>query len=236
MTSVARDEMNIPPGFFDLPEEVAHVLWLNIAEHLDWLEAGLATLDPVEHDRAARYLNPWHGQRYACTRGLLRSLLGRFLGRPPAGIEFGYGPYGKPRLPAAEKLNFNLAHSGDWVALGFSRERRIGIDLESVAGCHDCLAVARQCFSPRELAVLEQASNTAQRFCSVWVRKEAVVKAAGLGLDSLQAFCALDPVVALRDERGIPIQWHLSEIPMAAGYAMALATEGGPVRNASFRL
>jgi hypothetical protein len=57
-----------------------------------------------------------------------------------------------------------------------------------------------------------------------------------LGLDSLQTFCALDPVVALQDERGIPTQWHLSEIPMAAGYSMALATEGGRVRHVSFRL
>lgn len=236
ITGTPRSGMSIPSEFFELPEKAAHVLCLNIFEHMDWLEAGVATLDPAEHERVGRYLNPWHGRRYAYTRGLLRTLLGRFLKRTPSSIEFNYGPYGKPQLNDAMELNFNLSHSGDWVAFGFARGRRIGIDLESAADCHDCRSVAHQCFSPRELAVLEQGMSAAQMFCTLWVRKEAVLKAAGLGLDSLQAFCAFDPVVALQDERGVPIQWHLNDIPMPAGYAMALATEGAPVRNVSFRL
>ena len=228
--------MRIPAEFFELSEGAVHILCLNTSEHGDGLEAGLSVLNRAEHERAARYVNPWHSRHYAYTRGLLRMLLGRFLRRAPADIEFSYGVYGKPELNGAEGLNFNLSHCGDWAAFGFSRGRRIGIDLESVADSHDCLAVARQCFSPRELDVLEQGMNTAQTFCAIWVRKEAALKAAGLGLDSLQALCVLDPVVALRDERGTPIQWYLSDIPMPTGFSMALAAEGGPVRNVSFRL
>jgi 4'-phosphopantetheinyl transferase len=229
--------MDIPPGFFELPDNLVHVLCLNISEHKDSLEAAAATLSPAERERAGRYANPWHGRRFAYTRGLLRTLLGRFLHRPPAGIEFAYGAYGKPALSGDGELNFNLSHSGDWVALGFALNRRIGIDLESVPACRrDCRSVARQCFSPRELAVLEEGMNAAEVFCSLWVRKEAVLKAAGRGLDLLQATCALDPVVALEDDRGSPIRWYLNEIPTLAGYAMALAAEGGPVRHVSFRL
>lgn len=231
-----QTEMQIPSTFFDLPADAAHVLILNAFEHRAWLEADVSTLDTAEQERAARYVNPWHGQRYACTRGLLRRLLGRFLKQEPAEIEFSYGTYGKPALTGVGGLNFNLSHSGDWVALGFCRERRIGIDMEIHIDSRDCLAVAYQCFSPRELAELNQRLNTAQAFCDLWVRKEAALKAAGLGLDALQNFCTCDSVVSLQDEQGATMQWHVSDMPLHAGHSMALAIEGRPVRNVSFRL
>jgi hypothetical protein len=55
------------------------------------------------------------------------------------------------------------------------------------------------------------------------------------GMNAASAFCACDRVVALQDERGDPIRWHLSEIPLPVGYALALATEG-EARSVSFRL
>jgi len=228
--------MKIPSTFFDLPEDVVHVLYLNTSVHRDWLETGAITLDLAEHERAARYLNPWHGRHYAYSRGLLRILIGRFLKRPPSDIKFSYGAYGKPRINDAKGLNFNLSHSGDWVAFAFSRNRQIGIDLECVADCRDHLAVARQCFSPRELVVLERGMNATQDFCAIWVRKEAVLKAAGLGLGSLKEFCTLDPDIALQDERGTLTNWHLIDIPILTGYAMAFAAEGGPVPNVCFQV
>lgn len=227
--------MHIPAAFFDLPADTAHVLILNASEHRNWLEANVNSLDTCEQARAARYVNPWHGQRYAYTRGLLRRLLGRFRNQAPVEIEFRYGAHGKPEMNDAQGLHFNLSHSGDWIAFAFIQGQQVGIDLESIAGDSDYLSVARQCFSSRELAALEQGTNTAQAFCNTWVRKEAILKAAGLGLDSLKAFCTLDPDIALQNERGTQIKWHLSDLPMIAGYAMALATEGGPVQNVSFR-
>ncbi len=226
----------VPSAFFDLPGDGVHVLCLDTSAHKEWLETTVSALDPDEQQRAARYLDPWHGRRFAYTRGLLRTLLGRFSRQTASGITFSYGPYGKPEMTDADGLHFNLAHSGDWTALGLSRGRRIGLDLECVAGCRDCLAVARQSFTPRELAMLARERNTAGAFCTLWARKEAVLKAAGLGLDSLRAFCTADPAIELHDADGVQVQWSVSEIESPAGYAMALAAEGGPVRHASFRL
>lgn len=226
--------MRIPSEFFELPKDVVHILCLDVSRHADLLATGVAALDPAEREWAGRYVNPWHGQRYAYARGLLRTLSGQFLNCAAAAIEFSYGPHGKPRLAGA--LNFNLSHSGDRVALGFSWGRRIGIDLARVADCRDCESVARQCFSPGERAFLKRAGNDAQAFCALWTRKEAVLKAAGRGLESLQSFCALESVVALDDERGIPARWCLDEIPVPAGHALALATEGSRVPYVSFGL
>jgi 4'-phosphopantetheinyl transferase len=215
--------VNIPPGFFELPTDTVHVLCLNLAEQRAMLAAGLHALDPSELNRAARYTNAWHGQRYACSRSFLRHVLGRFLQQAPADIVFNYGTYGKPTL---EGIDFSLSHCGDWLALAVSYGRRIGIDLENRVEHGGCLDVARQCFSPRELTELAQGKDMPQAFCAIWVRKEAVVKAAGRGLDTLQAFCTRDSVVSLPDEQGLPMQWHVGSLPGPAGHHLALAVEG----------
>jgi 4'-phosphopantetheinyl transferase len=231
-----RTGMHIPAGFYELPADAAHVLCLNVSAHRLALEAGLAALDPAERARAARFVDPWHGRRYACARGLLRLVLGRFLQRAPTEVEFAYGPHGKPELNGESRLGFNLSHCGDWVAMGFARERRIGIDLEHRVDSRDYQAVAQQCFTDRELAELQQGVDKARVFCAIWVRKEAVLKAAGRGLDGMRTFCTGEPVVSLPDTQGRPQQWHVSGMPMIDGQHMALAVEGGPLRNRCFRL
>jgi phosphopantetheinyl transferase len=69
----------------------------------------------------------------------------------------------------------------------------------------------------------------------MWTRKEAILKAAGLGLDSMQALCALDPVVKIRDEHGTPTQWSLTEIPIFSDHVLALATEGSQAPHITFQ-
>lgn len=225
--------MNIPPDFFALPTDTVHVLYLHLAEQRAMLTAGLDALDRSELERAARYANAWHGQRYACSRSLLRHVLGRFLQRAPADIVFNYGTFGKPVL---DGIDFSLSHCGDWLALAVSHRRRIGIDLENRVEHGDCLNVAKQCFSLRELTELAQGEDMPQAFSAIWVRKEAVVKAAGRGLDTLQAFCTRDSVVSLPDEQGLPVQWHVGSLPAPAGHHLALAVEGGPAQHRCFQL
>lgn len=225
--------MNLPPGFFALPADMVHVLCLNLAEQHAMLAGGLDALDTRELDRAARFANPWHGQRYACSRSLLRHVLGRLLQQAPADIVFKYGTNDKP---AVDGIDFSISHCGDWLALAVSRGRRIGVDLENRIDHGDCLDVARKCFSPRELTELAQGTDMPQTFCAIWVRKEAVVKAAGRGLDTLQAFCTRDALVCLPDEQGLPAQWHVTSLPAPEGHHLALATEGDPVRSHCFEL
>jgi len=227
--------MNIPPSFFQLPMDCVHVMCLNTAEHMDWLEVVWSILDTDEKRRMESYYNPVHSRRFAYARGLLRMLLSRFICCTPSDIQFSYGKYGKPQLNGTKQINFNLSHCGDWVAYGFSWERRIGIDLERLTDCQDGQLLAPHCFSPRELAELGDGISIAQSFCAMWTRKEAILKAAGLGLDSMQALCALDPVVKIRDEHGTPTQWSLTEIPICSDHVLALATEGSQAPHITFQ-
>jgi len=86
---------------FEFEDQEIHV-W---RAYLDCDELGLRrfdeTLAPDEKARANRFVFRQDRNRYVAARGALRELLGRYLDRSPAAIEFDYTTKGKPSLRAA---------------------------------------------------------------------------------------------------------------------------------------
>jgi 4'-phosphopantetheinyl transferase len=168
-----------------------------------WPSAELhASLEPTEHERAARFRFEEHRKRFVHGRGLLRHLLGRLLALPPAQLRFDYGPQGKPQLATGRgaALDFNFSHSGPWALLGISDGAAIGVDIELPRAVPELTKIARQHFAAgeqRALAALP-ASDQPAAFLAGWTRKEAFVKALGGGLavplDSFEV--TLDPLAA----------------------------------------
>jgi phosphopantetheinyl transferase len=100
---------------------------------------------------------------WARSRGVLRTLLGRYLDRDPRELRFTLGPHGKPALVRArvgptEDLRFNLSHSGSLALYAVTVGRELGIDIEC----------ARERYT--------------DEFLRAWVAHEAVVKCRGVGL------------------------------------------------------
>jgi 4'-phosphopantetheinyl transferase len=92
-----------------------------------------ALLSPEECTRAARFLRDSHRDRFVAARGILRLLLGRYTASPPESLRFVLGPNGKPELASdcnPDALHFNRTDSSALALYAFSRERRIGIDVE----------------------------------------------------------------------------------------------------------
>jgi 4'-phosphopantetheinyl transferase len=119
--------------------------------------------------------------------GRLRQLLGGALGLGPRTLEFTSGNGGKPALAgtaAGAGLRFNLSHSGGLGLVGWSWGRDIGVDVEVWRTMRDEAALVRRYFSDNEVAAWEAlpADMRHEAFFNLWTRKEAYVKALGLGL------------------------------------------------------
>jgi 4'-phosphopantetheinyl transferase len=145
-------------------------------------------LSADERERADRFRTAALRARFVAFRGGLRRLLGGYLGADPSRLRFAYGPHGRPELPEAPELRFNLSHADDRALLAITCDRAVGVDLEDVDPRIDLLAVADTVFAESERRVLH-ACDPAVRpafFFRTWVRKEAYIKALGLGF-------ALDP-------------------------------------------
>lgn len=145
------------------------------------------TLSADEWARLRRFHFARDARRYAVRRGILRHLLANYLSIQPGDVSFVYGPQQKPALaepPAKTGLHFNLSDSGEMAVYAFAVEQSIGVDIEEHRDYPDARQLARNFFSPAEIAWLGQQPDelVSLAFLRCWTCKEAVVKALGDGL------------------------------------------------------
>jgi 4'-phosphopantetheinyl transferase len=218
------------------------------------LEADAARLDslyeilaPPERERATRFRFAEHRRRFIVCRGTLREILSRYLELHPARIAFAYNRHGKPSLRDSRRgsdgrfseIHFNVSHSGSWALQAVTRAGEVGIDIERIdprfynAGFVD-EQIPERFFSPREVAQLRAlpADQQTAAFFRCWTRKEAYIKARGLGLalplDSFDVSLGPDdPPALLRCAGGWSVQDLAGQdFNVPPGYAAAVVAEG----------
>jgi 4'-phosphopantetheinyl transferase len=170
-------------------------------------------------------------RRFVAGRGVLREILGGYLGIDGKHVQLTAGEHGKPFLVDRTKgLSFNLAHSGDTVLLAVAAGREVGVDIERIDAGKPLGVMAGMVFSHREQ---EQLSGLAppQReeiFYRCWVRKEACLKACGTGFSlPVNSFEVPPP------DEGTGVltaccqgkYWHVLDIDVPRGFCGALAVE-----------
>ena len=192
-------------------------------------------LSPDEHARAARLRAAERRRRFVVARGVLRTILGRYLGLDSTTLRFDYGPHGKPTLTTAP-LRFNVSHSHDLALVAVTREREVGIDVERVRDTVEVARLAARFFSSAEQALLA-ALPPADRpgaFFRLWTCKEAYLKATGEGVS--RALATLDmtgPQVLVRGT--VDDRFTLYGLRPDPGYAAALAVGSGATRLSGWR-
>jgi 4'-phosphopantetheinyl transferase len=196
----------------------------------DVLERHEATLAPEEKKRAARFLAPRAKEDFIAARGILRELLGRYLGESAPGIQLRYGARGKPALFKPLPLRFNVSHSHGVAAFAFTRGMEVGIDIEKIRLDFAGEQVASLYFAEQEITELGglPGESRAEGFFKCWTRKEAYLKARGEGLQiplrSFQVTVTNDEPQELIDEAGS--RWSLYGFEPWPGFAGAVVGEG----------
>jgi 4'-phosphopantetheinyl transferase len=189
-------------------------------------------LSEDERTRAARFRFERDQRRFIVARGILRSLLARYINCPAAHVGFSYSTKGKPTLRPEHKshLHFNLAHSAEMALYAFTLEREVGVDIEQQRQLDDVHQIAEHYFSPRERAILatQVGDELYQTFFTYWTRKEAYLKGSGEGLalltTQLDVVVPQGQVVRLAGSNG-EADWYIYDLSVAAGYRGALALQ-----------
>ena len=198
---------------------------------------GLAAyLSVDERERARLFRLADDRLRFAVTRAVLRLLLADAGLGTPETLTFVAGPNGKPALLHSSPLRFNVAHSADVALVALSDEREVGVDVELVRERRDLADVAQRFFALSEvgaLARLEGAAHTLA-FHRCWVRKEASVKAVGLGLRAPLdgVMVGIDPypegVRSVEVGTGPSARTiDLADVDVRSGYVAAVAVASG---------
>jgi len=236
MTVIIHQAWCQPPAELPWPHEEVHVWRATLA----WPDAAARRLEQClsadERDKMQRFRFEKDRRRYLIGRGGLRTLLGRYLDLAPQDLRFETAAAGKPHLASGQRrLQFNLAHSGEYVLIAIAEGRTVGIDVEEIRDDFDAGELAAHFFSPGEQRDLETLTGRTriEAFFECWTRKEAYVKARGEGLSlPLEQFdVSLRPgeparLIATRPDPAEARRWQLSGLDVADGYKAALAVEG----------
>lgn len=190
-----------------------------------------------ERDRAGRFHFARDQRRFVIRRAVLRQLLAASLETTPQAVQLEFGPHGKPVVSgqtSASGLRFSCSHSGDWALIALARGSELGVDLEQHRPMIEAEALAKSFFSPAEISELAGLPPTLKLagFFNAWTRKEAFVKAIGLGLsyplDRFSVSLAPDKpavLLAVADEVDALKKWTLNSLDAFPNYSAAIVSE-----------
>ena len=175
-------------GAIALGQDEVHLWYARSDEIRDaaTLERFAALMAPEERARHDRFVFEKDRHQFLVTRGMVRTLVGRYLSVDPAACAFVANQYGRPSLsyPEGTPLSFNISHTAGLVVCAFAHEPEIGVDVEDASRAIEGPELARRFFSPDEAEALDglpEAERPA-RFFDYWTLKEAYIKARGMGL------------------------------------------------------
>jgi 4'-phosphopantetheinyl transferase len=224
----------IPPSALVLLDQEVHV-WQASLDQLPPTISRLAELlSEDERARAERFHFARDRDHFIVGRGVLRIVLGRYLGISPEQIRFQYGDHGKPGLPENTPLRFNLAHSNDLILIAVTLRHEIGVDLEYLHLMPEADGIASRFFTKAENKVLHNLpeSQKLEGFFVQWVCKEAYLKAIGDGLAKpLDAFEILSTLrrpqglLKVIDDPNESKRWFFQVFRPTDGYISAIAVE-----------
>lgn len=222
------------------PHEVDVWAWTFGSTQHD-IEKHVAVLSDEERERMNRFYFLRHRIQYATSHAHLRRILSSYFRCDTNSLNFAIGAFGKPMLDVKEhvtnQISFNLTHTATVGVLAVASEIAVGVDAETIRPIGP--DVAETHFSARELGDLNTLSGDAwlNAFYTIWTRKEAILKAEGVGLnlplgdfdvsalpDSAPALLGWRPPVLFSHF------WQLHPLAPATGVIGALAVSRTPAR------
>ncbi|MHB8139310.1 MAG: 4'-phosphopantetheinyl transferase family protein [Smithellaceae bacterium] len=236
--SVQKPTTTLPCGnprleFDNLLNQV-HIWAVDLGQWNLHSREALQMLPESERKKTEKLRFEIHQTRYIKGHYLLRLLLGQYLGIDFYNQEFTVNEYGKPSLQKeieSNSVNFNFSNSENICVYAFTKDGELGIDIEKIHDLPEMDRIVERFFSPNENKIFRSLpeQNRKQSFFKYWARKEALLKAMGLGfsyplnkVDVLLHHKDSSPVVT----KNAGIEWTLYDIDSFEGFASALALKG----------
>ena len=183
-----RGSDTVPPSITSTDRGELDLWWFD----LDTIHPSTC-LSEEELGRLARLAGTIERHRFLAAHVCTRTIIASLLGTRPQDVRFARGPQGKPELPGAA-LEFSLTHSESVGGLAAKWNGAVGLDAEYYCAIPDLDDLARCVCAPSEYEIFTATPEVERQrlFLRIWTRKEAVLKATGLGLS-----CPPQRVVAM---------------------------------------
>ncbi len=171
------------------PEPIApiEVCYLDLTKASAAITMLWPLLSVTEKEKALAYRFANDRNRFILGRGAIRRWVGQRLNIKAEDLRIVENEYGKPMVSPEmnfAKIDFNISHSGDLIALALGTDRPIGIDIEQIRPLEESDQLTQQSFDANEKQLYFSANrNTRSRlFLNTFSQKEACLKQIGVGL------------------------------------------------------
>jgi 4'-phosphopantetheinyl transferase len=155
----------------------------------EWLgpavtDPGLRPLLGRDWQRYRRTTDPLVRFRFVTSRLVTKYTAAAALGTEATDLDLAYKIGGRPYLRGLDQIDISLTHTDDLIAVGVSRNGRIGVDAEPADRSMSFDLLHSHVCTPAERAELEPLpeERRAAGLLRLWTLKEAYTKAIGQGL------------------------------------------------------
>ncbi|QNP40679.1 4'-phosphopantetheinyl transferase family protein [Lysobacter solisilvae (ex Woo and Kim 2022)] len=223
------------PDWLSVPAAGVHVALFDLHDWWPWLADAYTMLDAAEVRRvqSRRVVSDRH--QLALGYSLHRLLLGKALECDAVDVPIRRDAKGGPYL-AGNAVATSLSHADHCVAVAVAASGRVGVDVELAARAPVVPEIAERVCHPADHAGMADLPGLArsEAMLALWVRKEAFLKAAGIGLQrEMQTFAAPDHALLALPSGGMTRVRMLDTDPLWVA-AVASAPEL-PVESAVLR-
>ena len=189
-------------------------------------------LSDAEAERLERFKVQTKKNEFLISHGLLRLILGAYLGKDPKELEIEVSDHGKPFLRTGE-LGFNISHSGKFLLCACGLWPQIGVDIQEMYEISGKERIIERYFSPAEKDYLNSINKPSKElFFELWAAKEALLKAMGSGFQVSPAEVSLVPDPGIHGSftasvPGIHTQaWSIKNLEIGGNFKAAAAVDG----------
>lgn len=171
---------------------------------------------PIEfQDKALRYVNRDDQMRSVTGRHLIAFVLKKHGYADDCLFHLKKSKYNKPFID--DMVDFNIAHSGEYVVCALNTKGKVGVDIEKIQPLD--IEIFQDLFHKNEKKLFD--INDSQSFYQMWTKKEAVCKAIGkgLGIDFSKIDTCTTNVICEGEA------WNLHQLMIDAGYALHIAAK-----------
>jgi len=189
-------------------------------------------LDSFESQKSKAFTTAQLREKYILRRAILRKELAKFTGSSTEKINYNTNEFQKPFLENGD-VQFNCSHSNNYFVIAISGNTELGVDIEHYRELNDLDLTAERAFSINEFTKWMSVAEDEKLdiFYRIWTRKEAIIKAIGMGLsyplsDFDVSIGKNNVGVVLSKDKDWPADsWSMHHWELD-GYVLALAYQG----------
>lgn len=222
-----------------------HIYLIDTTKIRDDIKKFFEILPQDEMQKVNNYKFIKNRERSIATFYYRRIILSKYTGLSPQELSFKINQYGKPSIENKNfsYIKFNYSHSNDIIIYSITRDSEIGIDIEFIKEISDMNSLVNNYFSSEEISTFRNTNNKIDQlnfFYKIWTRKEALLKAIGLGLtedlktiDSLCNEGSFNNISVIEFDKK---KWCIQNLDSPKKYVSSIAYEfKGDVKNVLYK-